>query len=194
MPAEVPLRFDIAFIDTAPGCPQKEVGHVARICSLPLRNLSGSLVLFGAANKRWTEWRQLLEDVLFQNRTDIGPGGEVGLSSGVAAFAAHVDEIGERLSPGSTLVKISALPAESIRRDYALRLELIVTHGATELDLTQRCHNCTSGYLSPEKEKEYLCHDSEIVVEEIGLVEKLGRLYLLASQKRDWLTTPRPGR
>jgi hypothetical protein len=43
-------------------------------------------------------------------------------------------------------------------------------------------------------EKEYLCHDSEIVVEEIGLVEKLGRLYLLASQKRDWLTTPRPGR
>jgi hypothetical protein len=28
----------------------------------------------------------------------------------------------------------------------------------------------------------------------IGLVDTLGRLYLLASQKRDWLTTPRPGR
>jgi hypothetical protein len=31
-------------------------------------------------------------------------------------------------------------------------------------------------------------------MEEIGLVEKLGRLYLLASQKRDWLQTLRPGR
>jgi len=43
-------------------------------------------------------------------------------------------------------------------------------------------------------EKEYLCQDSETLVEEIGLVGKMGRLYLLASQKRDWLTTPRPGR
>jgi len=34
-----------------------------------------------------------------------------------------------------------------------------------------------------EKEKEYLCHDFEILPEEIGLVETLGRLYLLASQK-----------
>ena len=108
-----------------------------------------------------------------------------------------MDEIGEWLSPGGSLMKISALPAEGIRRDYALGLELIVTHGTTELDLTQRCHNYSS-YPIPaplqEMEKEYLCHDSEILVEEIGLVEKLGRLYLLASQKRDWLTTPRPGR
>jgi hypothetical protein len=108
-----------------------------------------------------------------------------------------VDEIGEWLSPGSPLMKISALPAESIGRDYALRLELIVTHGTTELDLTQRCHNYSSyPILVPlrEKDKEYLCHDSEILVEEIGLVEKLGRLYLLASQKRDRLQTLRPGR
>ncbi|MFL5489664.1 MAG: hypothetical protein ACJ8AJ_14385, partial [Gemmatimonadaceae bacterium] len=34
-----------------------------------------------------------------------------------------------------------------------------------------------------KREKEYLCHDSEIPVEEIGLVESLGRMYLLASQK-----------
>jgi hypothetical protein len=32
-----------------------------------------------------------------------------------------------------------------------------------------------------------LCQDLEILLEEIGLVGNLGRLYLLASQKRDWL-------
>jgi hypothetical protein len=94
-------------------------------------------------------------------------------------------------------VKIRALPTERIRRDYALGFELIVTHGTTELDLTQRCHNHSS-YPIPgplwEMKREYLCHDPEIVEKEIGLVDKLGRLYLLASQKRDWLTTPRPGR
>jgi hypothetical protein len=189
MSAEVPFRFDIAFVYAAPCCSQKEIGHVAGIGALPLRNLGSSLVLFGSANKRWAERGQLLEDVLFEARTDVGSGSEVGLSSGVAAFAAHVDEISERLSPGSALMKIGALPAEGIRRDYALRLELIITYGATELDLTQRCHNYSSRHLSPEMEKEYLCHDSEIVVEEIGLVEKLGRLYLLASQNRDRLPT-----
>src|ERR1700692_3272462 len=34
-----------------------------------------------------------------------------------------------------------------------------------------------------EMEREYLCHDFEITAEEIGLVESLGGLYLLASQK-----------
>src|SRR4029077_19201382 len=34
-----------------------------------------------------------------------------------------------------------------------------------------------------EMEKEYLCHDFENNAEEIGLVESLGGLYLLASQK-----------
>jgi hypothetical protein len=38
-------------------------------------------------------------------------------------------------------------------------------------------------------DREYLCHDLEILVEEIGLVGKLGRLYLLASQKCDTLPT-----
>src|SRR5256714_5904906 len=40
----------------------------------------------------------------------------------------------------------------------------------------------SSWYLA-KIEKEYLCHDLEIVVAEIGLVESFGRMYLLASQK-----------
>jgi len=50
----------------------------------------------------------------------------------------------------------------------------------------------TSSQLSKplgKREKEYLCHDSEFLLEEIGLVESLGRLYLLASQKGDKLPT-----
>jgi hypothetical protein len=42
---------------------------------------------------------------------------------------------------------------------------------------------------SEKREKEYLCHDSEILLEGIGLVGTLGRLYLLASQNRDRLPT-----
>jgi hypothetical protein len=34
-----------------------------------------------------------------------------------------------------------------------------------------------------EIQREYLCHDFEIDTEEIGLVESLGKLYLLESQK-----------
>jgi hypothetical protein len=42
---------------------------------------------------------------------------------------------------------------------------------------------------SGKREKEYLCHNFEILLEGIGLVGTLGRLYLLASQNRDRLPT-----
>jgi hypothetical protein len=42
-----------------------------------------------------------------------------------------------------------------------------------------------------EMEREYLCHDFEIDAEEIGLVESLGGLYLLASQKPRQAPNPR---
>jgi hypothetical protein len=51
-----------------------------------------------------------------------------------------VDEISKRLSAGSSLMKIGPFTAERIRRNYTLRLELVVTYGTTKLYLTQRCH------------------------------------------------------
>jgi hypothetical protein len=102
-----------------------------------------------------------------------------------------VDEISQWLSPGSSFVKVGSLAPERIGRDDALGLELVVTDGTTKVYLTQRCHGYSS--LSPEPsrktEREYLCHDFEILLEGIGLVGSLGRLYLLASQNRDRLPT-----
>jgi hypothetical protein len=97
-----------------------------------------------------------------------------------------VDEIGEWLSSGGSLVEISPLSTERIRRNYTLRLELVVTNWTTKLYLTQRCHGDSSYPLFrtfPGNEREYLCHDFGIDAKDIGLVESLGRLYLLASQK-----------
>jgi len=53
-------------------------------------------------------------------------------------------------------MEISALPAESIRRDYALRFELIVTHGTTKLYRAQRRHSSSylNQYLFAEMDKE----------------------------------------
>jgi hypothetical protein len=51
-----------------------------------------------------------------------------------------VDEIGERLSAGGSLMKISPFTAERIRGNHTLGLELVVAHGTTKLNLTQRCH------------------------------------------------------
>jgi hypothetical protein len=107
-----------------------------------------------------------------------------------------MNEISEGLSACGSLVKISALSPERVGRNYALGLELVVAHGTTKLYLTQRCHGCSPSLrnLLEELEKEYLCHDLKIVLEEIGLVATLGGLYLLASQKGDKLPTPRTGR
>jgi hypothetical protein len=51
-----------------------------------------------------------------------------------------VDEIGKRLRARRSLVKISALSTKCVGGYYALRFELVVTHGTTKLYLTQRCH------------------------------------------------------
>src|SRR5207248_6024355 len=130
--AEIALCLDITFVDAAPGCAQQKIGDVSGIRTLPLSNFRGCFVLLRAANQRRPQRSKLLENLLLQNRTYICSGGEVGLATGIATLAAHVDEIGERLRPRGPLMEISTLPAESIRRDYALRLELIVTHGTTE--------------------------------------------------------------
>src|SRR6185436_2359360 len=134
---------------------EQEISDVSRIGALPLSHLSGCFVFLRAANKRWTQRRQLLEDLLLENRADVGTGSKVRLSARVAALTAHVNQIGERLSSRCSLVKVSALPAEGIRRDYALRLELVVTHGTTKLYRTQRCHGYSSyPFPAPLREKD----------------------------------------
>jgi hypothetical protein len=66
-----------------------------------------------------------------------------------------MDEISEWLSAGSSLMEIGALSTEGIGRDDTLGFELVVTHGTTELDLTQRCHGYSSCPLSePHKKRE----------------------------------------
>jgi hypothetical protein len=88
-------------------------------------------------------------------------------------------------------MEIGPFPSECVCGNHTLGLELVVTHGTTKLYLTQRCHGRSlPRYGTREKkEREYLCHDFEFLLEEIGLVGTLGRLYLLASQKRDRLPT-----
>jgi hypothetical protein len=107
-----------------------------------------------------------------------------------------VDEIGEWLRSGGAFVEIGPFATERIRRDYTLGLELVVTHGATKLDLPQRCHGYSSYQRSEplRMQREYLCHGFEIDTEEIGLVESLGKLYLLESQKPRLAHHPATGR
>jgi hypothetical protein len=50
MTPEVPLRFRISLIDTAPGGTKKEIRNVTRIEALPLSDLGGGLILFRATN------------------------------------------------------------------------------------------------------------------------------------------------
>src|SRR6266516_5104433 len=196
MPAEVALRLDISFVDTAPGCTKEQVGNVSRFEALPLSDFGSGFVFLRAADQCRSNRSELLQNLLFEHGTNVRRSREVSLASREPALAAHVDEIGEWLGSGGSLVEVRPLPTERIRRDHTLGLELVVAHGTTKLYLTQRCHGHSSYPLSDcsEIEKEYLCHGFEIPAEEIGLVESLGRLYLLASQKRDWLPTPRPGR
>jgi hypothetical protein len=78
--------------------------------------------------------------MLFEDRADLRGCREIRFSRGVATLAAHVDEIGKRLSAGSALMEIGPFAAECIRRNHTLGLELVVTHGTTKLYLTQRCH------------------------------------------------------
>jgi hypothetical protein len=134
--------------------------------------------------------RKLLENLLLEDRTHVGWRRKISFAPGVAALTTHVDEIGEWLSPGGSFVKISPLAPECVRRNHALGLEFVVADGTTKVYLTQRCHGYSS--LSPEpsqkREKEYLCHDFQILLGGIGLVGSLGRLYLLASQNRDRLS------
>src|ERR1700676_3406781 len=102
--------------------------------------------------------------MLFEDRADLRGCREIRFSPGVATLAAHVDEIGKRLSAGSALMKIGPFAAECIRRNHTLGLELVVAHGTTKVYLTQRCHWLLLLSLS-EREREYLCHDLEFCLE-----------------------------
>jgi hypothetical protein len=144
MTPEVPLCFRISLIDAAPGGPKEEIGNVARIEPLPLSDLGGGLILFRATNQGRSKRSELRQNVLFQPRAHIRRRRKICLSTGVAALAAHVDEIGKRLRSGSPFVKIGPFAPERIRGNYALGLELVVTDGTTKLDLTQRCHGYSS--------------------------------------------------
>jgi hypothetical protein len=148
VPAEVALRLDISFIDAAPGSTEKKVCDMSGIEALPLGDLGGGFVFLGAANECGSDRSEFPENLLLQNGAHVRRGGKVGLATRVAAFAAHVDEIGEWLSSGGSFVEIGPLSAERIRRDYTLGLELIVTNWTTKLYLTQRCHGDSSYPLS----------------------------------------------
>src|ERR1700686_1959355 len=126
MTAEVALRFHIPLVDTAPRRTEKKIRNMTRVQSLPLGNLGGGFVLLGATNERWSKRSELLENMLFQHRAHIRHRRKVGLSTGVAAFATHVDEIGEWLGSGGSFVEISPFAAERIRRNYTLGFELVV--------------------------------------------------------------------
>src|SRR5215210_5913363 len=154
MPPEVPFRFDVSLVDTAPGGTKKQIRDVPGIQPLPLSHLGCRLVLLRAADQGWTDRSKLLEHVLFEHRTYISRGCEIGLPTGESALTAHMHEIGEGLSSSGSLVKISPFPAECIRRDHALRLELVVTHGTTKVDLTQRCHGWPPLLLKPRANRE----------------------------------------
>ena len=167
---------------------------MAGIESLPLSNLGSCFVFLRAAYESWTDWSELLENLLFQHRAYIGGSREVGLSTGKATFAAHMDEIGEGLSSSSSLVEISPFASECICRNYTLRLELVVAHGTTKLYLTQRCHGCSSSLLGTSGKREGISvpqFQKLFFLRGIGLVESLGRLYLLASQKPRQAPNPR---
>jgi hypothetical protein len=105
-----------------------------------------------------------------------------------------MDEIGERLSSSSSLMEISPFASECICRNYTLRLELVVAHGTTKLYLTQRCHGCSSSLLRTSGKREGISvpqFQKLFFLRGIGLVESLGRLYLLASQKLRQAPNPR---
>jgi hypothetical protein len=190
---EVPFRFDVSLIDTAPGSAKKQIRDVPGIQPLPLGDLGRRFVLLRAADQGGTNWSQLFENLLFEDWTHIHSGREISFSTGESALAAHMDEIGEGLSSSGSLMKISPFPAECIRRDHALRLELVVTHGTTKVDLTQRCHGWPP--LSSElrrNEREYLCHNFQNFF--FGGISALLRLWvdcIFSHRKnRDRLPTP----
>jgi hypothetical protein len=140
VPTEVAFRLCVSLIDTAPCGAKKKVRDMARVQALPLCNLGSGFVFLRPTNQCWSKRGKLFEDVLFQHGADISRGCKVALSTRVAALAAHVDQIGEWLSSGSSFVEICPLSTERVRRNYSLRFELVVTHGTTKLYLTQRCH------------------------------------------------------
>ena len=90
---------------------------MSRIGSLPLSNLGCGFVFLSSRKRTPAEAEPALENVLFfRNRAHISAAASaVGLLlQRVAALAAHMDQICKRLGAGSPLMKISALPAESI--------------------------------------------------------------------------------
>src|SRR3954471_16191820 len=87
------------------------------------------------------ERSELFQYLLLQNRADVCRRSKVGFSSRVAALTAHVDQIGKRLSTCGPFMEIGPFPSECVRGDHTLGFELVVAHGTTKLDLTQRCHS-----------------------------------------------------
>jgi hypothetical protein len=79
--AEKALGFDISFIDTAPGSTEKEIRDMSGIEALPAGDLGGGFVFLGSANKCGPERSKLLKNMLLQNRTYVGRGRKVGLST-----------------------------------------------------------------------------------------------------------------
>jgi hypothetical protein len=62
-----------------------------------------------------------------------------------------MDEIRQRLSSGSPLVKISALSSKGIRRNDRLRMKAITADRTAQFDLTESSHRTSSQYMKSWK-------------------------------------------
>src|SRR4051812_34846414 len=90
--------------------------------------------------------------MFFQKWADLRDAREVTFSSGVATFAAHMDQVCQRLSSGSAFMKIGALSSEGIRRNDRLRMKAITADRTAQFDLTESSHGTSSRYMKSWKE------------------------------------------
>ncbi len=81
----------------------------------------------GAANQQSDGLRHPATLFLDQ-RAYFSDAREVALSSRVAAFTAHMYEIGERLGAGSTLMKVRPFSTKGICRNHRLGLKAVTTY------------------------------------------------------------------
>src|SRR6185437_15361376 len=155
LPAKESFSLDVPLVDAAPRSAQIEVGDVARLHRLPLGDLGRGLVLrrarhlhdveerrrsAGSPARTGEDRRQLVPHMLLDDRTRLRLLREIALRAGVAAPAAHVDEVRKRLRPRRALVEIRPLAAKGVGGDDGLGNEPRIANWTPELDALQRRH------------------------------------------------------
>ncbi len=93
-----------------------------------------------------------------------------------------MDQVRQGLCPSSSLMEISPLSTERIRRHHRLGLEAIPADGTAQIDLTQsrQFHLVASPFWS---RKEFLCQILVTMSSKVGLVGVFLPPYFLASKK-----------